>query len=169
MLKDMISQSLGLYPLQNNDLLEIDNDMNWIKENTDSNVSGENNSFFGKTHTLEARKLISKKQLGNKKRLGKYHNKATKEKISTSTINRFEDQNERDKISNSLKGRKLSKETKIKMSLSRKGRTFSEEHRIKIAESNKQAKKIQCTHCGKWMQTGLHNRWHGNNCKKANG
>lgn len=164
-MKDIISQSLNMRSMCKNSLLEIEDDIGWIKENTDSNVSGENNPFFGKTHTLETRKIISEKQIGNKKRLGKYHSLITRRKISSSTSKRFKDQRERDKISNTLKGTKLSDETKMKMSLSRKGRKFSEEHKRKLAESNKNLEKVECIHCGKRMQRGLHNRWHGDNCK----
>lgn len=167
--KDVISEFLELQPLSENVLLSIENEISWVKENTNSNVAGENNPFFGKTHSLETKKRISESQIGNKKRFGKNHSIDSKRKISESTINRFKDQSERDKISNKLNGTKISEETKLKMSLSRKGKKFSEEHKRKISENNKKAEKIKCVYCGKRMQKGLHNRWHGENCKEING
>lgn len=166
--RDVISEFLNISPLKESALLKIEEDVTWVLENTCSYAAGEYNPFFGKSHTLESKNLISKSQIGNKKRLGKYHGEDTRKKISESTKSRFKDQNERDKISNTLKGKKLLEETKKKMSLSRKGLVKSEEHKRKISEANKNVEKVECIHCGKRMQRGVHNRWHGKNCKVIN-
>lgn len=169
MTKDSISLALGLRSLPKQVIDDIEESVKWVVENTSSNVSGENNPFFGKKHTLETKKIISNSQIGNKKRLGKQHSLEAKKKISEGTIKRFENQTEKDNISKKLKGRKLSEETKLKMSAVRKGVNKSEEHKRKISESNINAEKIECVHCGKQMHRGLHNRWHGDNCRYLNG
>jgi len=169
MIEDTLSRSLGLNELPENTLSEIEKSIEWIFENTDSNVSGENNPFFGKKHTVEARKTISEKQLGNKKRLGKTHSTATKNKISATNTARFSNPNEREKISKSLQGRNLTEETKVKMSVARKGVSKSEEHKRKLKESNIKTEKIECKHCGVRVNNrGLYTRWHGDNCRSLN-
>jgi len=168
MIEDTISKSLGLQEQPERVILGIQKELTYIMANGDSNVSGEKNPFYGKTHDDETKKIISQKQIGNKKRLGKTHTKEAKQKISEASIERFKNQEERDKISKSLKGNKLSDETKLKMSKSKRGLKKSEAHIMKIKISNMNAKQIECMHCGKSMTRGLHNRWHGKNCRYMN-
>ena len=90
--------------------------------------TGENNSFYGKTHTPEACKKISESNKGkpawNK---GKPFSKEARKKMSESKKG----------MPSSFKGKSHSAETRRKMSESQRGKKHSKEHRQKISEANK--------------------------------
>ena len=65
-------------------------------------------------------------------------------------------------------GKIHSSETKKKMSVSHTGITFSETHLYNIKLSAKNRPKVICKYCNKEMNTAMHNRWHGENCKYKN-
>ena len=116
---------------------------------------GEKNIMFGKTHSEEVRKKISKGKKG--KKLSEEHKikigKAgkgrvlsieTKKKMSEAKKGIIFSEESRRKMSESQKGKKLSKETKKKMSEARKGekngffgKAHSEESRKKMSDCNK--------------------------------
>jgi hypothetical protein len=108
-------------------------------------VSGELNPMFGKTHSEETRKKISKKR-GSKKRydVTDKHRKI----ISDTHKNKIVSKETRKKISEALKGKYVgelnhmfgkthSEETRKKISEANKGNIPSEETRKKISEANK--------------------------------
>ena len=75
---------------------------------------GENNSFYGKTHSEETRHIISEKNKGRER-----------------------SEEHRQKHAKALRGRKYTEEHRRKISESRKGKKLSEETRRKISESNR--------------------------------
>jgi len=82
---------------------------------------GENNAFYGKTHSDEAKRKISKAKTGCK------HSAESRQKISKSLAGR----------TSPMAGRKHSDETKRKMSATRKGKKLSPEHIRNSAEARK--------------------------------
>jgi hypothetical protein len=76
-------------------------------------ISGENNPFYGKTHTEEVRKRLSDLYTGRK--------------LPPETV---------EKMRKGLKGQKRSDETRKRISEGRKGIVFSEEHRRNISISH---------------------------------
>ena len=85
-------------------------------------ITGENNPFYGKTHTPETKKEISE-TLKGKYRTGKFVNAFKDHKHSDET---------KEKIGNKARGRECSDETRKKMSKAHKGRKFTEEHKEKL-------------------------------------
>lgn len=124
-------------------------------------TTGENNPFYGKTHSDDVKLLIAE----NSKKIhtGRKRNKETRCKISESQKGKKHSAETKQKISKINTGKKLNKETKIKMSMIRKGVEKSEEHRNKIKESNT-GLLFQCPHCNKKGGHGMF-RWHFNNCR----
>jgi len=45
------------------------------------------------------------------------------------------------------------------------GKTHSNEFKLKKAEHNRNRPKVHCTHCDKFFDVGMANRWHLDNCK----
>ena len=97
--------------------------------------SGENNPFYGKTHTEESKKLISEKAKG------RVVSAETRAKISDSergeknhNFGKTLPQETRLKISISRQGFKHTEETKNKMSKSRIGHKMSEESKKKLSQ-----------------------------------
>lgn len=90
---------------------------------------GSNNSFYGKTHSKETKKLQSEVKKG------KIMNDSTKEKIRLSLKGRVFSEEHREKLSVAGKGRKHSEHSKLKMSESSKGRVVSDETCKKLSVS----------------------------------
>lgn len=86
-------------------------------------VSGENNPFYGKSHTVETRKALSESNTGKKL------SQETKDKISRSMSGK----------NHPLYGKHFSETSKRKMSESHKGQgkgqKFSEEHKAHLSEA----------------------------------
>lgn len=94
---------------------------------------GENNGFFGKSHTEETKEIIKEKQ-GNYR-----HTKETRNKIGKSVIKAFNNNPKiKEKISESNKGKNLSEEAKEKLSEANKGKKLSEEAKEKLSISKKE-------------------------------
>ena len=102
--------------------------------------SGDNNGFFGKTHSNET-----------KRKLAEYASKQWKNKPKSET--------HKENIAKSLIGKPLSEERKRKISESNKGRT--------PYNKGVPAEKFFCIHCNK-IVAGASNykRWHSDNCKE---
>lgn len=101
-----------------------------------ADFSGENNPFYGRTHTKESKlKMSSAKK-------GKPLSEATRKKLSES-----------------LKGRVFSDETRRKLSLAQKGRKLSDEHRENMIKSKNSTgffrvykrKQKDCTQGFRWV------------------
>ena len=109
----------------------------------------------GKSHSKEAKKIISKKQSGeNNNMYGKHHCEEAKRKMSEATKGGERSEKTKEKISKTLKdkekinkrlsgkshpmyGKHHSKKTKRKMSEAHKGREYSEKTRQKMGEAQK--------------------------------
>lgn len=134
---------------------------------------GENNTFYGKHHTEETKKLISDNLKGrfvgeDNPWYGCHHREETIEKLREISTGRKRGDEEIRKFKKSLKkhyehnesplkGRKLSEDTRRKMSNSRKGKTFTEEHKRNLSKSLKDkaknteycnSKKVKCVETG---------------------
>ena len=92
---------------------------------------GENNPFFGKTHSEETKREMSKA------RKGREVSKETRKKISESLKGRELSEEHKKKISASEEGKEISEETRRKISKANSGRELSEAHKKKIGEGNK--------------------------------
>ena len=112
---------------------------------------GENNIFYGKSHTEHSKQLIREANLG------KIINEDIKSKISESLKGRVFTDEHREKLSLSGIGRKHTDVSKKKMSESSKNRIVSEETKKKLSSSIKgkmargkhpQAKLVLCTQTG---------------------
>lgn len=114
------------------------------------------------------------------KALLRTHTDETKNKISTNPFRKSKEY--RNKISKSIKGKIRSDETKLKISNANsnrpkelyeqianknRGQIRSEEtkDKLKIHNFNLSLIKHKCQFCGKEVDIGNYNRWHGDNCK----
>jgi hypothetical protein len=93
-------------------------------------MSGENNPFFGKSHSEETKEKLRKANTGKSYNLGAYRSPEQRAKISASLKGR-----KNPHVSKALKGRKVPKETIAKMLESRKGYKFSDETKEKIRQA----------------------------------
>ena len=93
-------------------------------------MSGENNPFFGKSHSNETKERLRKANAGKSINVGAYRSPEQRAKISTSLKGR-----KNPAASKALTGRKLSEETKLKISIAGKGKVFSMEAKEKIRQA----------------------------------
>ena len=93
-------------------------------------MAGENNPFYGKTHTPEAIEKIKISAIGNSHNKGAYRSPENCAKISASLKGR-----KNPIVAQALTGRKLSQETKDKISKAGKGRKLSMESKEKIRQA----------------------------------
>jgi hypothetical protein len=94
---------------------------------------GENNGFYGKTHTKETREKISRNNTGKS-----VHTEESKRRISLATKAMWQDKEKRRVFIESLKARKHSEETKNLISESNKGKIVPPEVGKKISQSKRQ-------------------------------
>lgn len=132
-------------------------------------MSGKNNPFYGKKHTDDTKKKMSKNKKGKsyeeifgdeyasimreKRRIettGKKRSASTKEKIRQNKLGKLRDPELMKAIGLKLRGRKQSLETLEKQRIAR--------------EIGKQT----CEYCGGTFMLTNYKRWHGKNCKNAN-
>lgn len=134
---------------------------------------GEKNPMWGKTHTIEARKIISQKNTGKKLteeqiarqiaaqtgRKRQPFSKEWKENLSAASTGE----------NNSRYGVVVSEETRTKISEAMKGRKQDPAMVAQRAEKqrslNMKREKKQCPHCNKLVAVNGYARWHGDNCK----
>ena len=110
-------------------------------------------TIYGKKHTDESKKKMSKAQKGKKHTeetkkkisdnhakawLGRKHTKETKKKISEGNKNKKISDETKKRISKAQKGKKHTEETKKKMSKSRKGKKASNETKKIMSKSQQQ-------------------------------
>ena len=133
-------------------------------------IRGEKNPMWGRTHTEEAKRVISEKNTG--KRL-------TEEQVARQVAAQtgrkrgpFSDE-WRAKMSESKQGKnnnrfgvELSEDTRRKIGDKIRGRKQTDEEKARRAEANKgkvKPKKL-CPHCGQMIAVNTFSRWHGDNC-----
>ena len=100
-------------------------------------MSGENNSFYGRTHSPESKEKMRLAKLGKKR---DPHSDETKRKMSESAIGK--------------------PGTNI-------GKTFTrtDEHKNNISEAMAKIPNVRCPHCDKYGKSFAMKRYHFNNCK----
>ena len=138
--------------------------------------TGKGNGFYGKSHTEEARKKISK---ANK---GRVQPADEKEKQKAAWAKRRELGIERAPISEEARekfreinggennpryGATVSEETRKKIGDKIRGRKQTPEERIArgLANIGKKREKKLCPHCDQLVAVNGYARWHGTNCK----
>lgn len=127
--------------------------------------TGRKNSFYGKQHTSETKKKMSKSRQGiapwNKGKVyvgggmtGKKHTADTKQKIREKKSGTTLTDDHKKKIAESMLAKKIkrSEETKIKMSQAKKG----------VKHSTR-----TCEHCKKSISVAMYARWHGAKCSST--
>jgi hypothetical protein len=137
--------------------------------------SGENNPFFGKSHTKEAKQIISDANTGENNAMKRIEER---EKMRQLKIGKKRDpfsDEWKAKMSESASGENnsrygvtLTDEIKKKIGDKMKGRKQSPETIAKKAEAIrglKREKKL-CPHCNELVAVNGYARWHGDNCKK---
>ncbi len=134
-------------------------------------ILGENNPMYGRTHSEEARRTISEKNIGNK--LTK-EQRSKQIKAQTGRKRKPFSKEWKEKMSQAHKGEKnhrygveVSEETRAKISAKMKGRKQSEEEKARRSLSNlgKTKPKKLCPHCNQMISVNTYPRWHGKNCK----
>jgi hypothetical protein len=109
-----------------------------------------------------ARKLKSKKSIGNKSRTG--HKMSTSEKLlHSTTLKEYHKNNDAEWLS-----RPKSKESNDKRSNTLTGLTRSDDTKSKMSESSKNRPLVGCLYCCKIMFYPNFIAWHGEKCKYRN-
>lgn len=126
-----------------------------VREKISKAMTGEGNPFYGKTHSEETRKAISKSRIGrfSGKNSPSYGVPKTKE--------------HREKLSIANTGKKLSKEHRMKISKGGIGRIHSDATREKMSKAAMGRKQeiVTCDVCGKSGGVSNMKRWHFDNCR----
>jgi hypothetical protein len=133
--------------------------------------SGEGNGFYGKTHTVEARRRISE---ANKGRIQPPDEKEKQIAAITGRKRSPFSEEWRAKMSESKQGEKnnrfgveVSSDTRRKIGDKIRGRKQTEEEKALRAEANRgkvKPKKL-CPHCGEMIAVNTYSRWHGARCR----
>ena len=103
-----------------------------VKREAANAMSGENNPFFGKTHTLATRELLSAKALGREM------TDEVRSAISDGMTRWWKDAGEsaRLEVSRRMTGRIVTDATRAKISVAHAGKSLSEETKAKISAGN---------------------------------
>jgi hypothetical protein len=153
-----LSEALGIP--QPDHPIEYDDDIRFFSQ---PNGKGPLNSFYGKKHTKESKRLMSESQKGEKNHFyGKNHSETTKRTIAekTSKLKKGIALSARHKtnIADALRGNPHTDERRKNISLSKKGKpTWNKGQTDKI---------VECPYCGKMGGNSNMKRWHFDNCKE---
>jgi len=114
------------------------------KEEARIRMSGENNPFYGRKHSEEAKRRISELAAGKPRNVGRRLSDETKRRISEAKIGKKMSDEARRHMSGGQKGRKHTEETRKRMSESRMGernpsfgRPISEETKRRLSDASK--------------------------------
>ena len=135
-------------------------------------IRGEKNPMWGRTHTEEARKLISEKNTGKKlteDQIARQVAAQTGRKRAPFTEEWRAKMAEKKKGENNPRyGVELSAETRQKIGDKIRGRKQTDEEKARRAEANrgKTKPKILCLHCQKMIAVNTYPRWHGDRCRR---
>jgi hypothetical protein len=137
--------------------------------------SGENNPFFGKSHTEESKQIISEANTGENNAMKRVEEREKMRKLKIGKKRGAFSEEWKAKMSESASGKNNSRygvilpnEIKKKISDKMKGRKQSSETIAKKAEAIrglKREKKL-CPHCNQLVAVNGYVRWHGDNCKQ---
>lgn len=136
---------------------------------------GENNPFFGKSHTKEAKQIISDANTGENNAMKRIEEREKMRQLKTGKKRDPFSDEWKAKMSESASGENnsrygvtLTDEIKKKIGDKMKGRKQSPETVAKKAEAVrglKREKKL-CPHCNNEVAVNGYVRWHGDNCKQ---
>ena len=136
---------------------------------------GENNPFFGKSHTKEAKQIISDANTGENNAMKRIEEREKMRQLKTGKKRDPFSDEWKAKMSESASGENnsrygvtLTDEIKKKIGDKMKGRKQSPETVAKKAEAIrglKREKKL-CPHCNNEVAVNGYVRWHGDNCKQ---
>jgi hypothetical protein len=135
-------------------------------------VSGENNPMYGRTHTEEAKRAISKKNVGKKltaQQIAKQIESQTGRKRAPFTDEwRANLSASKQGKNNNRFGVEVSEETRRKIGDKIRGRKQTDEEKLvrSLANKGKTREKLLCPHCAQLISVNTYPRWHGNNCKQ---
>jgi hypothetical protein len=134
-------------------------------------VSGENNPMYGRTHTEEAKRAISKKNVGKKlteQQIAKQIESQTGRKRAPFTDEwRANLSASKQGKNNNRFGVEVSRETRRKIGDKIRGRKQTDEEKLvrSLANKGKTREKLLCPHCTQLISVNTYPRWHGNNCR----
>jgi hypothetical protein len=134
-------------------------------------VSGENNPMYGRTHTEEAKRAISKKNVGKKltaQQIAKQIESQTGRKRAPFTDEwRANLSASKQGKNNNRFGVEVSEETRRKIGDKIRGRKQTDEEKLvrSLANKGKTREKLLCPHCAQLISVNTYPRWHGNNCR----
>ena len=129
LIRSPLMSKIYIDPLNLGPILIDRNDMSDHEPFDDRNYSGEDNAFYGKTHSEETKKQISRALTGIPFTLERRKN------ISEAGKRRIATPENRANNSKAKMGRTLSAETRKKVSDARKGMVFTEEHKRHLSEA----------------------------------
>jgi hypothetical protein len=134
-------------------------------------VSGKNNPMYGRTHTEEAKRAISKKNVGKKltaQQIAKQIESQTGRKRAPFTDEwRANLSASKQGKNNNRFGVEVSEETRRKIGDKIRGRKQTDEEKLvrSLANKGKTREKLLCPHCAQLISVNTYPRWHGNNCR----
>jgi hypothetical protein len=137
--------------------------------------TGTGNGFYGKTHTEEARKRISKANKGRVQPLDeKEKQKAAWAKRKELGVQRkpYDDEYKQERSKkysgegNPRYGAEVSEDTRKKIGDKLRGRKQTEEEKLarSLANMGKKREKLLCPHCAQLVAVNGYARWHGDHC-----
>lgn len=138
-------------------------------------VSGENNPFFGKTHSDTAKKNISDANTGENNAMKRPEERQKMSQLKTGKKREAFSDEWRTKMSDAKKGEnnnrygvEVSIATRKKIGDKIRGRKQTEEEKINrgLANKGKTREKKLCPHCNKEVAVNGYARWHGDKCKQ---
>ena len=127
--------------------------------------------MYGRTHTEEAKRAISKKNVGKKltaQQIAKQIESQTGRKRAPFTDEwRANLSASKQGKNNNRFGVEVSEETRRKIGDKIRGRKQTEEEKLarSLANKGKTREKLLCPHCAQLISVNTYPRWHGNNCK----
>jgi len=114
---------------------------------------GNKHHSFGRHHSEETKRKISKSNVGKK------HSEETILKIKNIKKEYFKTHN------SPMKGKKVTEEAKAKLSKSNKSAWENNDIRNKYILASKNRVKVECPHCKRFVDPSTSRRWHFDNCK----
>ena len=129
-------------------------------------MKGENNPFYGKSHTNESRQKMSELKKGKtyEEIFGENCANIMREQRRKETTGKKRSQETIEKIRQSKLGKKRDPELMKAIGLKNRGRKASKETVEKMREKREAGKKT-CEYCGITCTSTNYKRWHGENCK----
>lgn len=129
--------------------------------------SGDNNPFYGKTHSEETRQRLKIARELQVARQGTTMTAEARQKLSVAAKGRILTDEHKRKIGIANSNKPMSEEHKARLLLTRKGIPLTPDHRKLLSDVKKNIPQlvVKCPHCDKSGGVSLMKRWHFDNCK----